>query len=107
MQAQGQEVNFDVMMETLRATSLGGLQKGSRVNFERAAKFGDEVGSVCSMLMQCGKYGCPDFGQFWCPINQLPITPPHCTCGGYLHVCEVVSIISGQSGPAIAGACPL
>uniref|UniRef100_A0A7S3RAB6 Lumazine-binding domain-containing protein n=1 Tax=Dunaliella tertiolecta TaxID=3047 RepID=A0A7S3RAB6_DUNTE len=43
-QAQGEVLNFDVMMETLRATSLGGLQTGSRVNFERAAKFGDEVG---------------------------------------------------------------
>eukprot|EP00983_Pelagomonas_calceolata_P045749 1139861-Pelagomonas_calceolata.AAC.2 len=43
LQAQGEVLNFDVMMETLRATSLGGLQTGSRVNFERAAKFGDEV----------------------------------------------------------------
>lgn len=42
-QAQAETLNFDVMMETLRATSLGGLQSGSRVNFERAAKFGDEV----------------------------------------------------------------
>jgi riboflavin synthase len=45
VQAEAETLNFDVMMETLRATSLGGLQAGGRVNFERAAKFGDEVGA--------------------------------------------------------------
>jgi riboflavin synthase len=35
---------FDVMQESLRATNLGGLQEGSIVNFERAAKIGDEIG---------------------------------------------------------------
>ena len=34
----------DVMMETLRCTTLDTLQKGDKVNFERAAKFGDEIG---------------------------------------------------------------
>jgi riboflavin synthase len=37
-------VSFDLMQETLRVTNLGGLGVGDRVNFERAARFGDEIG---------------------------------------------------------------
>ncbi|MGI9273770.1 MAG: riboflavin synthase subunit alpha [Endozoicomonas sp.] len=37
-------VTFDVMKETLRVTNLGKLSEGSRVNIERAARFGDEIG---------------------------------------------------------------
>ncbi len=37
-------VDFDLMRETLRATNLGALQVGDRVNYERAARFGDEIG---------------------------------------------------------------
>jgi riboflavin synthase len=40
----GDEVRFDLMQETLRVTNLGGLQPGDRVNVERAARFGDEIG---------------------------------------------------------------
>jgi riboflavin synthase len=32
------------MRETLRVTNLGGLGVGDRVNVERAARFGDEIG---------------------------------------------------------------
>lgn len=35
---------FDVVGETLRVTSLGKLEAGSRANFERAARVGDEIG---------------------------------------------------------------
>ena len=35
---------FDAMQETLRATTLGELQEGDSVNFERAARIGDEIG---------------------------------------------------------------
>jgi riboflavin synthase len=35
---------FDVIDETLRRTTLGHLQPGDRLNYERAASFGDEVG---------------------------------------------------------------
>jgi riboflavin synthase len=41
---QGGSLSFDVMKETLRATSLGLLDPGSRVNFERSARVGDEIG---------------------------------------------------------------
>lgn len=37
-------VCFDLIMETLRVTNLGQLTVGDVVNFERAAKFGDEIG---------------------------------------------------------------
>ncbi|MES9965509.1 MAG: riboflavin synthase subunit alpha [Candidatus Sedimenticola sp. 20ELBAFRAG] len=37
-------VSFDLMKETLRITNLGELKTGSHVNFERAARFGDEIG---------------------------------------------------------------
>ncbi len=40
----GERVSFDLMAETLRLTNLGGLQVGDRVNVERAARFGDEIG---------------------------------------------------------------
>ena len=41
---QGQTLQFDVMMETLACTTLGELKVGDTVNFERAARIGDEIG---------------------------------------------------------------
>ncbi len=40
----GDKVSFDLMQETLRVTNLGALAVGDRVNVERAARFGDEIG---------------------------------------------------------------
>jgi riboflavin synthase len=40
----GELASFDLMQETLNVTNLGGLGVGDRVNFERAARFGDEIG---------------------------------------------------------------
>lgn len=40
----GDRVAFDLMAETLRVTNLGELRVGDRVNYERAARFGDEIG---------------------------------------------------------------
>lgn len=40
----GNAVSFDLMQETLRLTNLGSLEQGDRVNVERAARFGDEIG---------------------------------------------------------------
>jgi riboflavin synthase len=37
-------ITFDLIMETLRVTNLGELNVGDSVNFERAAKIGDEIG---------------------------------------------------------------
>ncbi|QMT34177.1 riboflavin synthase [Conchiformibius steedae DSM 2580] len=41
---QGDCAQFDLMAETLAKTNLGGLQEGSRINIERAARIGDEIG---------------------------------------------------------------
>ena len=41
---EGDQVSFDLMRETLRVTNLGELRVGDRVNFERAARFDDEIG---------------------------------------------------------------
>jgi len=41
---QTPSLHFDVMQETLRCTTLGDLGEGDRVNFERAARIGDEIG---------------------------------------------------------------
>ncbi|HKK55486.1 riboflavin synthase subunit alpha [Marinobacter sp.] len=35
---------FDAMQETLGLTTLGTLKPGDRINFERAARIGDEIG---------------------------------------------------------------
>jgi riboflavin synthase len=40
----GPLVTFDAMAETLRLTTLGALKRGERVNVERAATFGQEIG---------------------------------------------------------------
>jgi len=41
---QGAQVKFDVMMATLNLTNLNALHKGTQVNVERAARFGDDIG---------------------------------------------------------------
>jgi len=41
---EGAQVHFDLIMETLKVTNLGQLSPGCQVNFERAARFGDEIG---------------------------------------------------------------
>ncbi|TVT35792.1 riboflavin synthase subunit alpha [Marinobacter vinifirmus] len=40
----GNLLYFDAMQETLRLTTLGNLAEGDSVNFERAARIGDEIG---------------------------------------------------------------
>ena len=41
---EGQRVYFDAMMETLNITNLGDIKEGTKVNVERAARFGDDIG---------------------------------------------------------------
>ncbi|WP_372965647.1 riboflavin synthase subunit alpha [Marinobacter sp.] len=41
---EGNILYFDAMQETLRSTTLGALCTGDAVNFERAARIGDEIG---------------------------------------------------------------
>lgn len=44
LQAGKDRLAFDLIAETLRATTLGDLKVGDEVNFERAARVGDEIG---------------------------------------------------------------
>ena len=44
VQIDGHDVQFDVIDETLRLTTLGALRTGDSVNVERAATFGSEIG---------------------------------------------------------------
>lgn len=41
---ENRRVSFDLIIETLKVTNLGDLDVGDEVNFERAARFGDEIG---------------------------------------------------------------
>ncbi len=41
---EGFQVHFDIIDETLKLTNLGELAPGDRVNIERAAAYGDEIG---------------------------------------------------------------
>lgn len=41
---ENNQVSFDVMQETLNKTTLGLLNAGDKVNMERSAKQGDEIG---------------------------------------------------------------
>ncbi|MCO4785157.1 riboflavin synthase [Marinomonas atlantica] len=41
---EGDVLTFDVIDTTLKLTNIGKLKPGSQVNFERAARMGDEVG---------------------------------------------------------------
>lgn len=41
---EGDQVTFDAMDETLRKTTIANLEKGHKVNIERSAKIGDEIG---------------------------------------------------------------
>lgn len=41
---EGDRADFDVMQQSLNLTTLAGLQQGSRINVERAARDGAEIG---------------------------------------------------------------
>lgn len=40
----GDHVSFDVMQQTMQQTTLAQLSPGARVNIERSARYGDEIG---------------------------------------------------------------
>lgn len=44
VRVDGNKVWFDAMIETLRRTTLGQLRKGDKVNVERSARAGQEIG---------------------------------------------------------------
>lgn len=65
----GDKVAFDLMQETLAVTNLGQLQVGDRVNIERAAKFGDEIGG----------HSMSGHINVATEISEIEVTPNNCT----------------------------
>ena len=65
------QVIFDVMMETLDLTNLNALQPGDKVNVERAARFGDEIGGH---LLSGHIYGLAEIIAIDQPENNRIIT---------------------------------
>jgi riboflavin synthase len=70
-QIQDNRVSFDLMQATLALTNLGQLQLGDRVNIERAARFGDEIGGhamsghiLCTAQI-CRIIDTPNNRQIW------------------------------------------
>lgn len=53
---EAERLGFDVLEETLRKTNLGRLQQGSKVNLERALRYGDALGGhlVSGHVDACG-----------------------------------------------------
>ena len=43
---KGQTLNFDVMMETLKVSTLNSIKENDNVNMERSIKLGDEIVDV-------------------------------------------------------------
>ena len=41
---KGQTLNFDVMMETLKVSTLNSIKENDKMNMERSIKLGDEIG---------------------------------------------------------------
>lgn len=68
-QINGNHVDFDLMQATLELTNLGGINVGDKINIERAAKFGDEIGghSMSGHISLMGE------------ITQIIDTPNNCT----------------------------
>ncbi|WP_369602295.1 riboflavin synthase subunit alpha [Hahella sp. SMD15-11] len=61
---EGSHIHFDLMQETLKRTNLGHLKPGDRVNYEHAARYGDEIGGhVVS-------------GHVHCTVPVLEVTRP-------------------------------
>lgn len=72
---EGEHVSFDLMRETLRVTNLGALSVGDRVNIERAARFGDEIGGhamsghVMTMAELVERQEAPDNRRLWFELD--------------------------------------
>lgn len=82
---EGPLVQFDVIDTTLELTNLGALDVGSWVNFERAARVGDEIGGhlmsghiLCSAEVLAVEY--PDANnchiRFKTPVDAAPYLLP-------------------------------
>lgn len=106
---EGERVSFDLMRETLRVTNLGALREGDRVNIERAARFGDEIGGhamsghVMAMAVLVELDQAPNNRRLWFEV-------PHALGRflfdkGYIGV-DGISLTIGATRPATATHAP-
>ncbi|WP_032093888.1 riboflavin synthase [Necropsobacter rosorum] len=99
----GDLVSFDLMMETLRITNLGGLQVGDWVNVERAMRMGDEIGGhVLSGHVYCTakvaqRIPSPNNLQIWFELPQ-PELMKYILTKGFIAIDGISLTISEVNG---------
>src|SRR5690554_714621 len=72
---QGCHVRFDLIDTTLELTNLGELKPGDRVNFERAARIGDEIGGhlMSGHILCCARILRTETSEHNCHIDfEIP-----------------------------------
>ncbi|MBA4502073.1 riboflavin synthase subunit alpha [Marinobacterium marinum] len=77
---EGTRVNFDVIDTTLELTNLSQLNVGDQVNFERAARIGDEIGGhlmsghilCCARIIDINRQGSNHHIRFATPTEAAP-----------------------------------
>ena len=98
---EGDLVSFDLMQETLRLTNLGLLQVGDKVNVERAARFGDEIGGhamsghIIGMAEVTSVIDTPNNRQVW--YRLAPELMKYVLTKGYIGI-DGISLTIGEVG---------
>ncbi len=96
---EGDLVSFDLMQETLRLTNLGKLQVGDKVNVERAARFGDEIGGhamsghIIGMAEVTSVIDTPNNRQVW--YRLAPELMKYVLTKGYIGI-DGISLTIGE-----------
>ncbi|WP_421180476.1 riboflavin synthase subunit alpha [Aeromonas enteropelogenes] len=96
---EGELVSFDLMQETLRLTNLGALQVGDKVNVERAARFGDEIGGhamsghIMCMAEVTSVIDTPNNRQVWYRLD--PALMKYVLTKGYIGI-DGISLTVGE-----------
>ena len=88
---EGDLVSFDLMQETLRLTNLGQLVVGDKVNVERAARFGDEIGGHAAEVTSV--IDTPNNRQVWYRLD--PALMKYVLTKGYIGI-DGISLTVGE-----------
>ena len=94
-------VSFDVIQETLGVTNLGLLRTGDRVNLERAACYGDEIGGhqmsghILCMADVKARENDADSATLWITLPE--IISPYVFHKGYIGI-DGISLTVGEVG---------
>lgn len=102
VEAEGDTVRFDCIDETLARTTLGRLGPGDPVNFERAARLGDEIGGhlLSGHVIDVGRIVAREEldGNLALTIRVAPSTARYVLAKGYVGV-EGASLTVGDTDP--------